>query len=115
MEELKLSPQKSKFIRKATEDEDVEEEENHMTDAMDENESVASSKETGSIKITSFLVGSISITLNCATASVILPPIFKANKAEDDVIEIQREVSLSKDPLKAKEVTESDALSGVTI
>ena len=115
MEELKLSPQKSKFRRKATEDEDVEEEENHMIDAMDENESVASSKETGSVKITSFLVGSISITLNCATASVILPPVFRANEAEDDVIEIQREVPLSKEPLKAKEIAENDALSGVTI
>ena len=46
---MKLSPQKSKFRRKATEDEDVEEEENHMIDTMDKNESVASSKETGSI------------------------------------------------------------------
>ena len=60
-----------------------------MTDAMDEDESIASSKEIGSIKIVSFLVGSISITLNCATAFVNLPPIFKANKAKDDVIEIQ--------------------------
>ena len=86
---MKLSPHKSKFRRKATEDEDVEEEENHMTDAMDENESVASSKEIGSVKITSFLVGSIYITLNCATASVVLPPIFRANEVEDDMIEIQ--------------------------
>ena len=89
MEELKLSPYKSKFKRKATEGEDVEEEENHMIDEMDENESIASSKETGSVKITSFLVGSISITLNCATASVVLPPVFRANEAKDDVTEIQ--------------------------
>ena len=84
-----------------------------MTNAMDENESIASSKET--VKIISFLVGSISITLNYATASVILPPVFRANDAKDDVIEIQREVPLSKEPLKAKEVMESDALGGVTI
>ena len=86
-----------------------------MIDAMDKNESVASSKEIGSVKIISFLVGSISITLNCATASVILPPVFRANEAEDDVIEIQREVPLSKEPFKAKEVTESDAVGRVTI
>ena len=107
MEELKLSPQKSKFRRKATEDEDVEEEENHMIDAMDENEFVASSKETGSIKITSFFVGSISITLNCATASIILPLIFRANEVEDDVIEIQCEVSQFKGNLNAREVADT--------
>ena len=90
MKELKLSPQNFKFRRKAIEDEDVEEEEEkHIIDAMDENESVVSSKKTGSVKITSFLVGSISITLNYATAFVILPPIFRANEVEDDVIEIQ--------------------------
>ena len=89
MKELKLSPQKSIFRRKATEDEDVMEEEKHVTDAMNENEFVVSSREIGSVKITSFLVGSISITLNCATASVILPPIFRTNEVEDDVIEIQ--------------------------
>ena len=60
-----------------------------MLDAMNENEPIASSKEIGSVKITSFLVSSISITLNCATAFVILPLVFRANKAKDDVIEIQ--------------------------
>ena len=60
-----------------------------MADTMDENESIASAKETSSIKIIIFLVGSIFITLNCATASIILPLIFRANEVEDDIIEIQ--------------------------
>ena len=53
--------------------------------------------------------------MNYATVSVILPFVFRDNEAEDDMIEIQQEVPLSKEPLKAKEVIESDALGGVTI
>ena len=86
-EEMWPNPKKTKFRRKATEDDESIEE-------MDEE-----------MILRTIMIGAFHISLNCSTISLTLPDFFKLKEMEESLVEVEKEHSPAQEKHSQRVVT----------